>query len=321
MPYSGMCVFGRAGIAAAVVVVACGAAAAQSGIGPSVGTVELRWRERSTPGYNGSYTIGPGTAPGVDAVPTPDPSAVSVTTQDASVVLVLEAKVTQAAGLVGNPIRGLRAAGFDIMTNQTSGGAFARYVATDSASMINPRANARINTLNLGFNPTTLPGHEAIARSVVAPFRGLGAGGNGPGLGIVGASLNRIQQPIFGAVIDLFQPTGEPGEPPPPGYEVLGLNTWVPIYLAVYTITDVTTPREVVFTPRNTFGHTGAPTTSDYNFRTWRGMSNPDNTGLDFWQLTPGFTTPPSFTVRVVPAPAGVGVLAIGALVAVRRRR
>ena len=304
---------------------ACGGAYGQN-IGPSLGTVELRWRERSTAGYNGSYTIGPWVAPGVDAMPTPDPSAASVTTQDASVVLVLEAKVTQASGIVGNPIRGLRGTEFSITTNQTTGGAWGRQVVPDQVPGINPRGNARVNTTNLGFNPSTLPDHptSGVPRGLVSPFReaALGAGGlNGPALGHFPSGPNTIHKILAVLQTENLNPMN-PEATNPGAYEFAGLDAWVPIYIAAYTITDVTTPREIVLKVVN--ADNGSPPSlqpTDYGFRAWRGALNSQNADLDLWQLSPGFTSPPTFTVHVIPVPGVAGVVALGCGIVVGRRR
>ena len=311
-----------AGAAVAAFVV-CGGALGQN-IGPSLGTVELRWRERSTAGYNGSYTIGPWVTPGADSVPTPDPSAASVTTQDASVVLVLEAKVTQASEIIGNPIRGFRGANFDVITNQTAGGAFARQTITDAVSQLNPRANARINTTNLGFDPSTLPGFPAGApRGLVSPFRQAATDGgltNGPALGIIrNGNVNAIHRVFPALELAYLDPANldatNPGE-----YELAGMNAWVPIFVAIYNITDITTPRDIVFTVANIENSPG-PAITDYQFRTWRGQSNPENGNIDLWRLNPAFTAPPTFTVHVVPGPGASGVLGLAGMLAVARRR
>lgn len=310
------------GVAAGIALSA--AALAQSGIGPSLGTVEFRWRERSTPGYNGSYTIGPDTTPGVDAMPTPDPSAASVTAQDSSVVLVLEAKVTQGSGLAGNPIRGLFSAQFDVLTNQTSGGAFARQVVSDGVPGVNPRANARVNTTNLGFNPTTLLEHssQSAPRTLVSPFRHLGsiAGApNSPAVGHFRSGTNRIHE-ILGVLTTTNLDPLEL-EPTHPGqYDLAGLDSWVPLCIVIYTITDVTMPRDIVFSIANGISVGGNPVRNDYGLRTWRGLRNQLN-GEDQWQLMPGFTTPPTFTVHVVPGPGAAGALGAGALLVMARRR
>lgn len=301
---------------------AIGAAAFGQNIGPSFGTVELRWRERSTAGYNGSYTLGPGATAGVDVVPTPDPSAASVTAQDASVVLVLEARVTSAAGITGPAIRGLRVASMNITTNQTSGGAFARQNVPDGVSSVNPRANARVNATNLGFDPATLLDYPAsgVVRSLVSPFRetALNAGGlNGPGVGHFRTGNNTIHK------IEPALQTGNlnPANPDATNrgqYALAGLNAWVPLCIVVYNITDVTTERDIVFTATNV---DGAPQNTDYGFRTWRGFGNTENGGLDLWQLSPGFAAPPTFTVHVVPGPGAVGMLGLAGLLAAGRRR
>lgn len=299
-----------------------GQAAAGPDIGPSYGTVELRWRERSTAGYNGSYVLGPGAAAGVDSVPTPDPSAASVTAQDASVVLVLEARVTAASGMPGSELRGLRGAVFDVLTNQTTGGAFARQVVPDGNPNLNPRANAKVNAVNLGFDPATLPGYSGgVPRGVVAPFRSLADNNstNGPALGLVEGNQNRIRSAVVSLeesplLIENIDAT-HPGE-----YDKAGLNNWVPIYVAIYTVTDVTTVRDIVFTLANSDTQVAQGIT-DYNLRGWRGEQNALNSNLDFWQLTPGFTSPPTFTVHVVPAPGTAGALAVLGAMAARRRR
>lgn len=318
------CVRGGSVLAAAGVLALAGQASAAFDIGPSYGTVELRWRERSTAGYNGSYVLGPGAVAGVDAFPTPDPTASAVLTQDATVVLVLEARVTAAEGMAGNPLRGLRAAVFDVVTNQTAGGAFARQQVTDGNPSLNPRANAKVNALNLGFDPAALPGHPGgTPRGVVAPFRSLadqsGAGANGPALGLVEGNLNRVRS----ALVALESAPLDPGniDATHPGqYDKAGLDAWVPLYVAIYTITDVTTERDIVFTVANPATQVAQGIT-DYNFRGWRGDSNTMNSGLDFWQLTPGFTSAPTFTVHVVPGPGAAGAFAVFGIAMVRRRR
>lgn len=300
---------------------AIGAAAFGQNIGPSLGTVELRWRERSTAGYNGSYTLGPGATAGVDVVPTPDPSAASVTAQDASVVLVLEARVTPAAGITGPGIRGLRVASMNIKTNQTSGGAFGRQDVPDGVSVVNPRANARVNATNLGFDPATLLDYPAsgVVRGLVSPFRetALNAGGlNGPGLGHFRTGNNTIHK-IEPALQTANLNPANPDATNRGQYALAGLNAWVPLCIVVYNITDVTTARDIVFTATNV---DGVPQITDYGFRTWRGSANTQNGDLDLWSLSPGFTTPPTFTVHVVPGPGAAGVLALGCGVALRRR-
>lgn len=293
--------------------------------GPTLGTVELRWRERSTAGYNGSYTLGPGAVAGVDMVPTPDPSAASVTAQDASVVLVLEAKVTQRAGIAGNPIRGLSSMGFAVETNQVSGGAFARQVfATPGAPETGLRPNARVNATNLGFDPTALAGYPGgAARGVVSPFRaGVDstiAGMNGITIGVVQPNLNRVINITPGTQIDLLSP-GNPDATNPGEYGLAGLDTWVPVYVMVYTITDVTTPRDIVFSFKKP-QMWNAPEYPEYFFRTWRGARNPDYANSDTWRLDPGFVTPPTFTVHVVPGPGAFGLIGVGACAFMRRRR
>ena len=316
MPSTGAVVFGRA-IAASFAFSAC--CAAQGGfLGPSLGTVEFRWRERSTAGYNGSYAIGPETAPGVDVVPTPDPSAASVTAQDASVVLVLEAKVTQAAGLTGSPIRGLFNAQFNISTNQESGGAFSRQVVSDGLSL-NPRANARVNTTNLGFNPATLPSNPTgTQRTLVAPYRYFAnqPNLNGPALGHFQSGANTIYKMLPVLSTDNLNPGNE--EATHPGrYDLAGLDNWVPLCIVIYTITDVATARDIVFTVGPSDDLAGA----GYDFGTWRGQPNPANDNTDRWKLLPGFTTPPTFTVHVVPGSGAAGVMGVGALLAMARRR
>lgn len=292
------------------------------GIGPSYGTVEFRWRERSTPGYNGMYTLGPGAVAGIDAVPTPSPSAASVTAQDASVVLVLEAKVTNSPGAPGTPGRGLLAAEFDVLTNRTTGGAFARqnYSQPPGAT---PRANARIDALNLGFDPSTLVNFptSGIPRAVVPPFRAWadddGPSSNQPDIGVVSTDLNKIRGIAASLQREFFTP-GYPDATNPGEYNLAGLDEWVAIYVAIYTITDVTTPRDIVFTIGQPFGQNAG---LDYALRTWRGQTNPLNGGSDSWQMSSAPGTPPTFTVRVVPGPGAVGVLALGCGGALRRRR
>ena len=320
MRYVSACVRGLGVVTA---VGCCSAAFGQPYIGPSLGTVELRWRERSTAGYNGSYTIGPWVTPGVDAMPTPDVSAASVTAQDASVVLVLEARVTQAAGISGNPIRGLMGANFDMLTNQTSGGAFARQIVVDGSLELNPRGNARVSATNLGFDPTTLPGHPGPStRGTVAPFRGwtdfAGPGTTGAGVGVVQPNLNRLYSQVYMLQTGLLDPANidasHPGE-----YDKAGLDAWVPLYVASYTITDVSTPRDIVFSVSTRLG--SAPEDTDYGFRTWRGATNLNNADIDLWLLSPGFTTPPTFTVHVVPGPGAAGAIGVAGLMVIGRRR
>lgn len=291
------------------------------GFGPSYGTVEFRWRERSTPGYNGSYTLVSGAIAGVDAFPTPDPSETAVLTQDATVVLVLEARVTNTPGAPGTPGRGLLHAEFDVKTNQLLGGAFARQNGTDPIGGPNPRANAKISALNLGFDPTSLVNHPlGTPRGIPAPFRSLadnfGPGTNAADIGVVSPTLNTIDRIRLGLHREFLAPGGvdatHPGQ-----YGKAGLDAWVPVHVSIYTITDVTTPRDIVFTlaTPSDFGP------ADYGLRTWRGLPNPWNSAADSWQMLPGFTTPPTFTVHVVPAP-GVGALVVaGGMMAMRRRR
>lgn len=294
-------------------------------IGPSIGTVEFRWRERSTPGYNGSYTVGPWVTPGVDAVPTPNPSAASVTAQDASVVLVLETRVTAAPGVTTNPIRGLYSGEFGIITNQASGGAFARQNITAQLPELNPRANARVNTLNLGFDPSTLVNFplSGIPRGVVSPFRAtadrFGPSTNTPDIGTVTGNANAIRGIATVLQSEFLAPENidatNPGE-----YDLAGLNTWVPVYIAIYTITDVTTPRSIVFTMERPDVEQGGGQW-DYALRTWRGVTNPDNGFADSWQLLPGFAQPPTFTVHVVPGPGVGGAMGLAGLAVLGRRR
>lgn len=319
------CVRGGAVLAAVGAIALVAQTSSGVDIGPSFGTVELRWRERSTAGYNGSYVLGPGATAGVDAFPTPDPTAQAVLNQDATVVLVLEARVTAAAGMPGNAIRGLRAATLDIATNQTSGGAFARQTVMDQVPGVNPRANARVTSLNLGITPSTLVNHptSGAPRGVVSPFRQLAQNPsiNGPGVGSFrDGDVNRIYKATPVLEISSLDPASadatHPGQ-----YENAGLDAWVPLYIAIYTITDVTTERDIVFSVLNTPQSGGFPTSTDFDFRTWRGSPNPLLDNLDMWQLMPAFTTAPTFTVHVVPGPGAVGLVAVGGLVAPRRRR
>lgn len=296
-------------------------------IGPSLGTVELRWSERSTAGFNGSYALGAGAISAPAVTNGAAPTAAQVTQQDSVVVLVLQARVT---GNVGGPaIRGLMAAGFDITTNQASGGSFTTFVNNDGTPELNPRGGANSGTnaagqANLGYNPGTVLGAMAGAanRGVVAPFRSVANNNsaNGAALGVASANGNTLSKVTLGAQTADFDPNNidatNPGE-----FNLLGLGQWVDVYVAIYNISDVSSVRDIVFTVRNSPATAPNPDPTDYGFRTWTGGSNSQNGGLDLWQLTPGFSVAPTFTVSVVPAPGAAALLGLGGMIAARRRR
>lgn len=299
-------------------------------IGPSLGTVELRWVERSTAGFNGAYALGAGAVSAPAQTTGAAPTAAQIADQDSVVVLLLQARVT---GNVGGPaIRGLMAAGFDIGTNQSTGGSFTTFTNNDGTPALNPRGGANSGTNaagqgNLGFNPGTALGDGsamagATNRGVVAPFRAVANNNsaNGPALGVATADGNTLSKVTLGAQTSDFDPNNGDGTNPGQ-YNLLGLDQWVTVYVAIYNISDVSTVRDIVFTVRNSPATAPNPDPTDYGFRTWTGGSNSQNGGLDLWQLSPGFTSAPTFTVSVVPAPGAAALLGLGGMLAARRRR
>lgn len=295
-------------------------------IGPSLGTVELRWIERSMPAgtFNGGYNLPAAAAPSAISTTGAMPSTTAITTQDAVVVLVLQARVT---GNVGGPaIRGLAAAGFDVVTNQTAGGGFRSINVADGTPALNNRGSAQVGNNTNGANilggANTAPGAASSDRGVPAPFRAVANNNstNGPALGVLSANSNVLSKVTLGAQQGFF--TNADDFPDTFGaYNLLGLDQWVNVYAAIYDITDVNTVRDIVFTVRNSPATPPNPDPTDYGFRTWTGGSNTQNGGLDLWQLSPGFTAAPTFTVSIVPAPGAAALLGLGGLIATRRRR
>jgi hypothetical protein len=292
-------------------------------IGPSLGSVELRWVERSTAGFNGQYELPAGATASPANTTGTAPTAAQVTQQDGVVVLLLQARVT---GNVGGPaIRGLAAAGFDITTNQAAGGAFRSINVADGTPALNNRGSAQVGsgaagTNVLGFSQAAAPGAATSDRGVLAPFRSVANNNstNGAALGVLvnnGQTLNKVTlgaQTGFFTNVDDFPDTFG-------AYNLLGLDQWVTVYAAIYDISDVTTTRDIVFSVANS---ASTPPVNDYGFRTWTGSGNTQNGGLDIWALSPAFTSSPTFTVRIaIPAPGSAALLGLGGLVAARRRR
>lgn len=321
-------------VIAAAAGLAMAASALATSIGPSLGTVEFRWRERSTSGYNGMYALPNGAAASSVVTNGASPTAAQVTVQDAVVVLVLEARVTQAASLPAgiSAIRGLQGAQFDITTNQTSGGAFRSIVVADGNPAVNPRGGAVVGgttagsvggvNLGLGGAPNALlPGAAISNRGVVAPFRGVANNNsaNGPAVGVLSANQNTLGGVFLGEQPQLFGPEDDyAGQ-----YQYLGQDAWVPVYCAIYDITDVTSVRTVTFSIRRWIGTWPYPV-GDTWLQTSTGVLNPQNPQFDAWALSPATTgyTPESATFSVIiPAPGGAAWLALGSVLVARRRR
>jgi hypothetical protein len=305
----------RSFVSAIALLALAGAANAQ------FGNVEFRWRERGTGLVTGPVQV-PTTAASASTLPgglngaNAASGAGSITfTGDARFAFILEARLTSSTAL------GLGGVAFSLQNTDLGGGSqFAASPVSASPDLRNAAsASAAIYTGVGAYTPlasTTLPsGGAAGPRGIFAPFRSVAdiGTGNQPAIGVQnGGSLNNIviaanPEPLSFVDPDTFEPGPYNGRT-----EFYGLNTWVPIYIAVLNVADVSTVRDIVINAP--IGNTSA---GDSGVRAVRGINNAE--GIDSWLVTSQGI--PSLTLQVVPAPGAVALLGLGGLVAARRRR
>lgn len=290
-------------------------ALAGSAMAQSFGSVEFRWRERGL-GLTNVADIGPGVT-GIAGAALNQTTNPTLTT-DARFVLVLEARVTRASG--NTDLGGLAGMAFNFNSSDTSAqGQFAATVVGASADLRNAAsASPAVYTSIGGYTAlpaADLPGGTSGARGIFGPFRTIADIGspNQPAIGVQnGANLNNIAIAANTSPLTFVDPdTGDNG-PYFGRTDFYGLNTWVPVFTAVYNVADVSTIRTITLTPA--LSGTGA---GDSGLRGFRGINN--SQGVDSWQIDNGGL--PAFSIRVIPAPGAAALLGLGGLVAARRRR
>lgn len=253
------------------------------------GSVEFRWRERGL-GLTNWLTVPAGATPSGPGVTNP-----TVTT-DARFHLILEARVTRAAG--NTDLGGLAGFAFNLVSSDSRAqGQFAASVVGSSTDLRN-QASASVNTYNsvgaytpLPAGATALPGGNASGdRGLFGPFRRVAdlGGSNQPAIGVqnlstVGPLANNptLENITVGALTDALSfvdpDTGDNG-PYFGRNDFYGLNTWVPVFYAVYNIADVSTFRNIQITAQIA-GVAG----NDSGLRGFRGINNAQ--GVDSWVL------------------------------------
>lgn len=297
------------------------------------GSVEFRWRERALgvlPVINGRQTADlPTGAASISGNGTTSPNSAT----DARFCLILEARVTRAAG--NTDLRGLAGVQFDMLSSDLrTQGTFAGVPATSgSLSYIGNAASAStaVATSTAGGDPglvlrpgsTSLPGTDNQGdRGIFAPFRRLAdlGGKNSPSAGVKDespwaapntSSMSRIVPYISSDVFQQRDPdTNAPG-PYFNRFEYAGLNSWAPLISLVYNVTDVTTPRTIILDPV-----VQGVSALDTGLRGFRYQLT--GAGIDSWMLDNAGV--PKFAI-VVPAPSAAVIAAIGLVTVGRRRR
>lgn len=304
------------------------------------GSVEFRWRERALGvqpvsfGAQATPVVSPGATPftGAAADGTSDPTNIN----DLRFVLILEARVTRAAG--NSDLGGLGGMAFNLVSSATrSDGRFAASPVSGSADRRNSASSATsVATLPNPSGPgvvlptgaTELPGSQTNAsldRGVFAPFRRVAdlGGKNQPAIGMqnlstVGPLANNptLENIVIGASVDPLTYVDEDSGLPGPYFgrnEYYGLNNWVPVFTTVYNVTAYSSFPWVDITAQISVN-----TATDSGIRGFRGFNNPQ--GVDSWQIdTSGV---PTFRIWFFPTPGtAMSVLVFGSLAGLRRRR
>jgi hypothetical protein len=303
-----------------------GSAMAQS----PYGTVEFRWRERAVgvlPTIGGVQTtvLNPLAAPSPanNSVSTP---AVAGDATDAAFHLILEARVTRAQG--NTDLGGLAGFAFNMVSSDTRAqGSFAANNNT-GAWPENRNAASASTTIYSQIGAYTaaqggaLPG--TTGRGVFGPFRRVAdlGGNNQPAIGVQNLSSSgplannaTLENITIGAQVDpLTFVDGDTGENGPyfGRNDFYGLNTWVPVYIAIYNVTDLAGRSFIDINAQ-----IGATSPTDSGLRGFRGINT--DQGVDSWQIDNGGL--PTFRIAIVPAPGSAALLGLGGLLVARRRR
>jgi hypothetical protein len=321
--------------AAIAFIAAAGSAFAGSEPLPSpYGSIEFRWRERAvgvvpTVGGQQRTTLSP-TATGFSGSALNAVSNATVT-NDARFVLVLEARVTRAGG--NSDLGGLNGFAFNLVSSDSSGqGRFAATTANDGSLRNAASASASVYNQIGAYSPlpsgaSQLPGTDGLGdRGQFGPFRRVAdlGGKNQPAIGIQNLTSSVVATPYFGKAtlenvtvgastdpLTFVDPDTNENGPYFGRNDFYGLDTWVPVFTAVYNIADVATQRDIVIT-----ADISGDSPIDSGIRGFRGFNNA--LGVDSWEIDNAGL--PSFVISI-PTPGATALLGLGGLVAARRRR
>jgi hypothetical protein len=303
-----------------------GSAMAQS----PYGSVEFRWRERAIGVTNTvNLPVGATAFSGAALNQTTNPTA----NNDARFVLVLEARVTRAAG--NSDLGGLAGIAFNLVSSDSRAqGTFAASSVSGSPDLRN--AASASTAVATGAQPngsgvvlpagaTGLPGTDNNGdRGVFGPFRRVAdlGGKNQPAIGVQNNSSSgplatkaTLENVTVAASVDPLSfvdpDTGDNG-PYFGRNDFYGLNNWVPIFTAVYNLADLTGRSQISIAAEIAGAGAG-----DTGVRGFRGVNNPVG-NIDSWTIdTAGI---PTFTI-VIPAPGAAALAGLGGLMITRRRR